>query len=133
MNTQTLRFGRYTVLLASLGILLALAIAAHALTTLPTTLTGMLAVRSPIAACSTGGEVAATRTLRLTLAMDDEGHLGVQVAGTHEIAVRDGASGGAITSITVHPLAVVDTSVLFHRPVAPSAVGILVARISLPC
>jgi hypothetical protein len=129
MNVQS--FTR--LLLIGVTALLTLAFAAHALTTLPTTLVGKVVVRAPIRGCRTAREVASTVGLRISLNTDRWGRLRVYVDPASRTTVRDGRLGDALVSADVRPLVVVDNGAYLHNAVAPYVSGMVAARVNLPC
>ena len=134
MKTHRLRFACVALVLVSLVTVLSLATATYALTRLPTTLTAMLAVRTPSSGCHTRAAVAVTRTLKVLLTSDQQGQIRLQVErgqGTSPSANQ--GLGDPPVMITARPVRVVDNSAILHRPVAPSRFGMVVARVNVPC
>ena len=134
MNTHTLRNLRITLLLLCIVSLLGLGIALSAFTAQPTTLTGMLAVRTIISGCHTAQAVGTTGTLRVSLVTGGDGRIQLTVVPSYQTAPIPMVSVGTIRPIMVERnLTLVDTSAMFHRPVTPYRFGMLVTRVNLPC
>lgn len=135
MNTHMPRFARYALLLLSLMIVLVVAIALHALITAqPTTLTSMLAVRTFVSGCHTTRAVAVTGTIRASIATDPNGGIRMEVTPSYDVNTVAQSLPGDVPPITVERHhTVVDNSVMFHQPIAPRRVGMLVTRVYLPC
>jgi hypothetical protein len=129
------RSGRYARLVLSLVSVLALVTGVRTLSTAqPTTLTSMLAVHTVVRGCHTARPVALIGTLRASLAVDSDGHIGLKVEPSYDLIPMPQSLPGTLQPISVErDLTVIDDSALFHRPVAPRRVGTLVTRINLPC
>ena len=131
MKAHTLR--RAGVAVFSVNLLTFVTIA-YALTSQPTTLTGLLAVRIPVSGCHTGAMVTSTRTLKVTFRSNQQRQIGVQVEGGQETsASAHQGLGDPPMSITARPVAVVDNSAMLHRSVDPYRFGMVVARVNVPC
>ena len=135
MNIHMPRFGRYALLLLSLVIVLVVTIAIRALiTTQPTTLTSMLAVRTLVSGCHTNKQIAVTGTLRASIATGPNGGMSMEVEPSYNVSTISQSLPGQAKPITVERhLTVVDNSAMFHQPIAPRRVGMLVTRVNLPC